>query len=313
MAINLTVGAVRLSVQQVYYDFGPLTEAKDVVVPHGRLAEVADALQKAGVIRHTWTFEAAALMSGALMAHKSALHAAELHFPAFASLRDVLGILRDGKPVEHQVTIPEGLTAAQIVALLDHTDALTGEDALPPEGAVLPSTYSFTRGATRASILARARIALQAQLALIWRERAADLPLETPEQALVLASIVERETGKADERARVAAVFLNRLRLGMRLQSDPTVAYVVSGGSGVLDRKLTRADLEQDSPYNTYRVHGLPPGPIDSPGLAALRAVTHPAETSELYFVADGSGGHVFARTLGEHQQNVARWRAAHQ
>jgi UPF0755 protein len=313
MAINLAVGAGRQAVQQVYDGYGPLTQARDVIVPHGGLAEVAGALAQAGVIRHVWSFEAAALISGAFMTHGSVLHAAEFHFPAFASVRSVLAILREGKPAEHSVTIPEGLTAVQIASLLGRTDALSGDDALPSEGAVLPSTYSFTRGATRASIVQRAQAAMQHDLTSIWAARAPDLPLETPEQALVLASIVERETGRAEERPRIAAVFLNRLRLGMRLQSDPTVAYVASGRSGVLDHKLTRADLEQDSPYNTYRVHGLPPGPIDSPGLAALQAVTHPVQTSDLYFVADGSGGHAFARTLEEHQQNVARWRAAHQ
>ncbi len=309
----MAVGVVRQLINQTYDGFGPLTQAQDVVVPHGGLATVATALSQAGVIRSVWGFEAAALLTSPFRPHHGALHAAEFHFPAFASVRTVLTILREGKPAEHQLSIPEGLTAAQIAALLDHTDALTGTASIPREGAVFPSTYKFERGATRASILDRATAAMSRQVADMWASRAPDLPLESPEQALVLASIVERETGRPDERPRIAAVFLNRLRLGMRLQADPTVVYAASAGSGALDRPLSHADLEQDSPYNTYRVHGLPPGPIDSPGLAALQAVTHPAQTSDLYFVADGSGGHVFARTLAEHQQNVARWRAQHQ
>ncbi len=313
MAVNLTVGAVRTGVREVYDGYGPLAQPRDVVVPHGGLAEVSDALLQSGVINHAWMFEAAALVSGAFLTHNATLHAAEFHFPAFASLHTVLTILREGRPVEHQVTIPEGLTAAQIAQLLDHTEALTGEDAVPPEGAVLPATYRFSRGATRASIVERASAAMHRYLVDMWQSRAPDLPLAAPEQALVLASIVERETSRPDERPRIAAVFLNRLRLGMRLQSDPTVIYAVSAGLGVLDHKISRADLDQDNPYNTYRVHGLPPGPIGSPGVASLQAVTHPAQTTELYFVADGAGGHVFAHTLEEHQQNVARWRALHE
>ncbi len=306
----MAVGGGRQIEQQVYDGFGPLTEPRDVVVPRGGLSDVAVTLQKAGVIRHVWSFEAAALITSVMRPHHGALRAAEFHFPAFVSVRDVLTILREGKPVQHQISIPEGLTAAQIAALLDRTEALNGQGIIPPEGAVFPSTYNFEHGATRESIIARAREAMQREIAAAWVARDAGLPLETPEEALVLASIVERETSKPDERPRIAAVFLNRLRLGMRLQSDPTVIYAASAGRGGLNRPLSRGDLAQDSPYNTYRVHGLPPGPIDSPGLAALQAVVHPAQSSDLYFVADGTGGHAFARTLAEHQQNVARWRA---
>jgi UPF0755 protein len=294
-------------VRQVYDGPGPLTEARDVVVPHGGLAQVAAALRQSGVIWHIWSFEAAALLTG-----NGTVHAAELHFPAFANLRTVLAILRTGQPAEHRLVIPEGLTARQIADLLTGTEALTGDMPALAEGAMLPSTYQFLRGATRASIVQRASAEMARDLAQIWTARAPALPLANPQEALILASIVERETARPEERPRVAAVFLNRLRLGMRLQSDPTVIYAASNGAGTLDRKLTRADLEQDSPYNTYLSHGLPPGPICSPGLAALQAVTHPAESSELYFVADGSGGHAFARTLDAHNQNVARWRAGH-
>jgi UPF0755 protein len=215
--------------------------------------------------------------------------------------------------VQHRLTIPEGLTAAQIVQLVDRADAATGQAPTPPEGMVLPETYSYERGVTRAALIARATAAMSRTLADIWAERAPNLPLAAPLQLLTLASIVERETAKPEERAHVAGVFLNRLRLGMKLQSDPTVIYAASGGAGVLDHAITRAELDRDSPFNTYRVAGLPPGPIASPGLAALEAVAHPAATDDLYFVADGSGGHAFSRTVEEHNRNVAHWRSLRQ
>jgi UPF0755 protein len=187
---------------------------------------------------------------------------------------------------------------------------LSGEMPAIEEGSLLPQTYGFERGTSRASVVARARAAMEKVLAEAWAARAADLPLASPREALVLASIVERETARPEERARIAAVFLNRLKQGMRLQSDPTVVYAASDGAGVLDHALTRAELERDSPYNTYKAGGLPPGPISAPGGASIRAVTQPARSDELYFVADGAGGHVFSRTLEEHNRNVARWRA---
>ena len=285
---------------------GPATSAQDVVIPHGGLTDVAETLARAGVISSPTLFRIAALVT-----RGAPLRAEEFSFPASASMRAVLAVLRTGKPVEHHITIPEGITAAQIALLLDRADALTGDDPLPAEGAVMPSTYNYERGATRNSVVQRATAAMTHNLAQLWADRAPGLPLQTPHQALILASIVERETALPEERPRVAAVFINRLRLGMRLQSDPTVAYASSGGLGGLGRPLTRADLEDDNPYNTYRIAGLPPAPIASPGLAALRAVLHPAETDELYFVADGGGGHAFARTLDEHVRNVTRARAA--
>jgi UPF0755 protein len=221
---------------------------------------------------------------------------------------EVLRILRAGRMVQHRLTIPEGLTARQITALLERAEALTGE--VPPlqEGALLPETYTFLRGDTRASIARRASAAMDQALAEAWATRAPDLPLSSPREALVLASIVEEETGVAAERARVAGVFVNRLKRGMPLQSDPTVAYGVAQG-GLLDRPLMRADLDTAHPSTPYRIRGLPPGPIASPGRGALRAATRPEATEDLYFVADGSGGHAFARTLEEHNRNVARWR----
>jgi UPF0755 protein len=285
---------------------GPLAEARNVVIPRGTPSQVAEALLAAGVIAEPRAFRLAA---AATVLH-GPLHAAELAFPARASLAEVLAVLRTARPVQHHLTIPEGLTAAQIGRLLDRAEALSGETRLPAEGAVLPETYAYEYGATRAALIERGEAAMAQALERAWTGRARDLPLASPLELLVLASMVERETARPEERAHVAAVFINRLRRGMRLQSDPTVLYAVSGGAGVLDRSLTRADLESPSPFNTYRASGLPPGPICSPGLASLQAVVSPAASEDLYFVADGTGGHAFARTLDEHQRNVARWRA---
>lgn len=289
------------------YDLpGPLAADAQVVVPRGAVAAIGTALADAGVVADPHAFALAA----SLTSRNGPVRAGEFAFPAQASLRQVLDILRTARPVQRRITIPEGLTAAQIVAVLDRTEGLTGSVAAPSEGTILPETYAFEFGATRASILERARAAMDKAVAETWAGRAEGLPLATPRELVILASVVERETGKPEERARVAAVFVNRLRRGMMLQSDPTVAYAASEGTGMLDRPISRADLDREHPFNTYRNTGLPPGPIASPGLASLRAVANPAQTEELYFVADGSGGHTFSRTLDEHNRAVARWRA---
>lgn len=285
---------------------GPLGEARAVVVPHGTTEAIATVLQAAGVIDNAIAFRAAAALTG----RQGPLRAAELEFPAHASLAAVLGVLRHGRPVEHKITIAEGLTAAAIAEELAASPVLSGPVPVPPEGAVLPQTYEATLGTPRSAVLARAEAAMRVSLAKAWAGRAPDLPLASPEQLVTLASIVERETARPDERAHIAGVFINRLRQGMRLQSDPTVAYAVSGGRTIEGAGITRAELAIDSPYNTYRVAGLPPAPICSPGLASLEAAAHPLATPDLYFVADGTGGHAFAATLEEHQRNVAKWRA---
>jgi UPF0755 protein len=301
------VGAVHMALSR-YEAAGPLTEGRSVVVPHGGAAAIGKALSRAGVIESAFAFHIAALATRGA----GNLRAGEFAFPEAASLREVLLILRTARPVQHAITIPEGLTIRQIAALLDHAVALIG-DALPPaEGAVLPQTYAYELGTPRAVILERAHAAMQRALADAWQKRTDNLPLASPTEALILASIVERETARPEERPHVAAVFLNRLRIGMKLQSDPTVVFAVSGGTGTLDRKLTRADIEIDNPYNTYRHAGLPPGPIAAPGIASITAVTQPLpESDDLYFVADGSGGHSFARTLEAHHQNVTHSRDA--
>jgi UPF0755 protein len=285
---------------------GPLQEARAVVIPHGGINEVGGALIDAGVIDQPLYFR----IGTWLTAGDGPLRAAELDFPAHASLRTVLAVLRTGHPVQHLFTIPEGLTSRQIAALLEHAEATKGTAPVPPEGSVMPQTYAYEYGTTRAALVARAEAAMSKELSAAWADRSADVNLASPQEALILASIVERETAKPEERPHVAAVYLNRLRLGMRLQADPTVVYAASGGLGVLDHKLTRSELEHDDPYNTYRVSGLPPGPICSPGKASIEAVLHPMASDDLFFVADGSGGHVFARTGAEHNRNVAQWRA---
>jgi UPF0755 protein len=258
------------------------------------------------VIRDERTFLAAAWATRG----QGALRAAEFSFPAGASLRDVFDVLRHARPVQRRLTIPEGLNSKQIIALLDEAEGLTGEIPELEEGQILPETYAYQWGDTRTGLVRRAARAMDQALAEAWAGREDNLPLASAREALVLASIVERETGKAEERPLVASVFLNRLRRGMPLQSDPTVAYAAADG-GLLDRPLSRADLDRDHPFNTYRIRGLPPAPIASPGRESLRAVTRPETTEFLYFVADGNGGHAFARTLDEHNRNVARWREA--
>jgi UPF0755 protein len=284
---------------------GPLAETKAVVVPRGGTAEAAAALKASGVIGNATAFEALSWLTF----FDGSIRAAEFSFPPKASIADVLVILRTSKPVEHRITIVEGLTARQIAALLTGAEPAAGPVEVPPEGSALPQTYAFERGMTREAILGRARAAMDKELAATWASRAPNLPLTSPREMLTLASIVERETAKPEERSHIAAVYMNRLRMGMKLQADPTVAYATSGGGGVLDHKLNRADLDRDDPYNTYKYAGLPPGPICSPGVASLHAVGRPMASDDLYFVADGSGGHAFARTVEAHLRNVARWR----
>ena len=231
-------------------------------------------------------------------------------FPARGSLHGAVDILRHGRQVEHHLTIPEGLTAQEIASLINRAPALTGHVTPPAEGAILPNTYDYLWGTSRIALLDRAEHALTATMAALWPDRAPDLPLDTPAQAIILASIVERETAKPSERPMVAAVYINRLRAGMKLQADPTVIYGVTDGSGTLDRPLDHADLQAADPYNTYLNTGLPPGPIAAPGIASIKAVLHPAQTDALYFVADGTGGHVFSHDYAQQVKNVAKLRA---
>jgi UPF0755 protein len=290
-----------------YREPGPLAQETRVVIRQGSgLDTIAHELEAAGVVADADHFRIAAKATE----QARRLKAGEYAFPARISLQGALDLLESGKTVVRRFTVPEGLTSAEVVALLEEAEGLTGEvTETPPEGSLLPETYHYAWGEEREALLTRMQADLREVLEELWSRRAEDLPIETPEQAVVLASIVEKETGLAEERPLVASVFVNRLRKGMPLQSDPTVVYALTEGREPLGRELTRADWRFESPYNTYRQKGLPPGPIANPGRESLAAVLDPADSGFLYFVADGSGGHAFASSLAEHNRNVAAWR----
>ncbi len=280
-------------------------QAAEVTFTHGTsVAGMAQTLEQQHVIRSAFFFRAFARMRG----KASVLQAGTYDFPKGASMMDVLGQIEAGKVVRLVVTIPEGRTSAQAVRALMAAPGLTGDVDVPPEGAILPETYQYERGETRQAVLDRMLEAGRKTLDELWAKRAPGLPYATKQDALIMASIIERETALPSERPRVAAVFVNRLRQGIRLGSDPTVIYGISRGEP-LGRGLTKAELDTYTPWNTYQIDKLPVTPIANPGKASLMAALHPAPTNDLYFVADGSGGHAFAATYEEHMANVARWR----
>lgn len=278
-------------------------ETTTVVLDRGvRLPQMANQLKEAHVIRSKLMFMVMAKVGG------GSLKAGEYAFRSGESLAGVVSDLKAGRVVRHFVTIPEGWTSAMAADEVNASPVLTGEVAVPPEGTLLPETYEVRRGEDRAKVIARMREAQAELLAQLWPKRRPDLPFRTPQEAVTLASIVEKETGIAAERPRIAAVFVNRLKAGMRLESDPTVIYGVARAPS-LGRPITVADLASPTPYNTYQIAGLPPTPIANPGKAAIAAVLNPPATNELFFVANGTGGHVFSNTFEEHQRNVVRWR----
>ena len=307
MLLAVAAGVLLYVGNQRFEAPGPLAEDRIVNIPRGSgMRDIADVLSREGVIDQPWVFIGGVLVLKA----REDLKAGEYQFKAHSSLRDVVATMVEGKVVAHQVSVPEGLTSQQIVARLTQDDVLTGDiKATPREGTLLPDTYNFTRGVTREQMVERMQQAQQRLVHDIWEHRSPDLVLKTPDQLVVLASIVEKETGKPEERTRVAAVFLNRLKQKMKLQSDPTIIYGLVGGKGTLGRPILKSEITQPTPYNTYLIDGLPPGPIANPGRASLEAAANPARTRELYFVADGSGGHAFAETYEQHQKNVARLR----
>ncbi|WP_257168241.1 endolytic transglycosylase MltG [Bradyrhizobium sp. SRS-191] len=302
-------GAAYYYGRQILETPGPLQDDKIVNIPQrAGKRDIADVLAREGVIDvNPWIF------IGGVYALKASsdLKPGEYAFQKNASLREVIGVIVEGKVVQHGVTIPEGLTSEQIVARLSDNEIFTGSvREIPREGTLLPETYKFPRGTSRDQVIQRMQQAQKRVLAEIWERRSPDLPVKSPEQLVTLASIVEKETGKPDERSRVAAVFVNRLRQRIKLQSDPTIIYGLVGGKGTLGRPIKRSEITQPSPYNTYVIEGLPPGPISNPGRASLEATANPARTRDLYFVADGTGGHAFTETYDLHQKNVAKLRA---
>ena len=307
IVISVAVGAALFFGKQRFDAPGPLADDKVVNIPRGLgTRDIADVLQREGVIDQPYIF-----MGGVIaLKARGELKYGEYQFSKHASVADVVDTIIEGKVVQHAFTVPEGLTSEQIVARLLESTALTGQiKEIPREGTLLPETYRFTRGMTREQIIQRMQQAHRRVLQDVWEHRMPDLPVKTPEQLVTLASIVEKETGRPDERTRVAAVFVNRLKTKMRLQSDPTIIYGLTGGKGSLGRPIQKNEIEQPTPYNTYVIDGLPPGPIANPGRASLEAAANPARTKEIYFVADGSGGHLFSDNYTEHQKNVARLR----
>jgi len=296
--------------KQRFEEPGPLASDKIVNIPRGGVRDVADLLEREGVIDQPYVFMAGALLYKA----REDLKYGEYLFPRNASLRDVVNTIIEGKVVQHSFTMAEGLTSDQVVQRLLENEVLSGNiREVPREGTLLPETYRFTRGMTREQMIQRMQTQQRRIVQEVWDRRMQDLPIRSIEQLVVLASIIEKETGKPEERTRVAAVFVNRLKQKMKLQSDPTIIYGLVGGKGTLGRGILKSEIEQPTPYNTYVIDGLPPGPIANPGRASLEAAANPARTKELFFVADGTGGHAFADNYEQHQKNVARLRALEQ
>ncbi|PTM98799.1 endolytic transglycosylase MltG [Mycoplana dimorpha] len=307
--VTIAAGGLFYYALDSYEKPGPLTANTNFIVRNGAgLNEIAASLERNNIITDSRVFRALSR----IYLQDAVLKAGEYEIRANASMHDVLELLKSGKSILYSVSLPEGLTVRQMFQRLADDPVLEGElpAELPGEGTLMPDTYKFSRGTKRAEIVKQMLAAQKALVEQIWEKRDDGLPIATPEELVTLASIVEKETGRADERPRVASVFINRLEKGMRLQSDPTIIYGIFGGDGKpADRTILQSDIDKQTPYNTYVIKGLPPTPIANPGRAALEAVANPSRTADLYFVADGTGGHAFAETLDEHNANVRRWR----
>ncbi|KAI95407.1 aminodeoxychorismate lyase [Rhodomicrobium udaipurense JA643] len=309
LVLLIAVGTTSYVVRLQFDKPGPLAYPTVFVVPRGEgVSAIARRLEQEGIINDRWTFFIAARY---FKVHDK-IKAGEYNIKAEASLRDVLDTLVEGKSILYSVSVPEGLTSWQVIERLKANPDLVGDILeIPPEGSLLPDTYRFARGTSRDELIRRMQGEQKKFIEGLWATRSRDLALTTPEQVINLAAIVEKEASRADERPRVAAVYLNRLKKRMRLEADPTIIYGASGGKGTLGRPILKSEVEDETnPYNTYRNAGLPPTPIANPGRAAIEAVLKPAKSGDLFFVADGTGAHVFAETYSDHQKNVARWRA---
>ena len=290
-----------------FHEPGQITAETVFVVPEGAgLNVIAKKLEDEQVINNMYVFRFGAVATDG----DAGLKRGEYMLPANASMKQILDTLIEGRPIQYTVTVPEGFTSWQIVERLRTAQNLIGEvSEIPAEGSLLPNTYTFERDSSRADVIVQMKEAHDKAVAEIWDTRVEGLPIFTVEEFVILASIVEKETGLASERPEVASVFINRLNKGMRLQSDPTIIYGITKGEGPLGRGLRRSEIDKKTDYNTYQIDGLPAGPISNPGVESLAAVANPAETNALYFVADGTGGHAFASTYKQHQKNVAAWR----
>lgn len=307
----LGFGALTLFVHHVYSRPGPLQVVQTVVVPKGAGSnEIADDLEREGVISSRWSFMVSYLVQSRMRPGEVMLKHGEYLFKPHVSVREVLEILSEGKSVQYRVTIPEGLTSHQIVERLMGEEHLVGDVAqIPAEGSLMPDTYSIEKGMERQELLRRMQVKQAEFLEAVWERRSPGLPISTPEEAVVLASIIEKETGRADERERIAGVFVNRLQKNMRIQSDPTILYGVHGGAVKWGKPILQSEKDAKNAHNTYQINGLPPTPICNPGRPALEAALNPSAHDDVFFVADGTGGHVFSKTYAEHQAAVAKWR----
>ncbi len=308
--VTIAAGAVLWYGKTSFETSGPLTSNATVnVKPHSGLGEIASLLERNGLISDANVFRMGVRAYG----NESALKAGEYEVKAGATMHEIMDLLKSGKSVLYSLTVPEGVTVEQVFQRIAANEILTGEmpATMPAEGAMVADTQRFARGTSRQEVIDKMTADQKRLVESIWERRIDGLPIKDINEFVTLASIVEKETGRGDERSRVAAVFINRLNKGMRLQSDPTIIYGIYGGKGKpADKPITRSDIDTPTPYNTYTIDGLPPTPIANPGRAALEAVANPSRTDDLYFVADGTGGHVFAKSLEEHNRNVARWRA---
>ena len=308
---TLAVGAVALAavigIYLLWWGPGPKPGPQTVTIQEGSsLGSVARQLEKAGVI--PGTARSYYVMARIFGSHDP-IQAGEFEIPKGAGGSAILDLLQHGRPVQRLITVTEGMPAIVVEEKVAANDYLAGSTPTIAEGSVLPDSYGYQRGETRAALVGRMQGAMQKAIAELWPKRSTDCPIAMPEQAVTLASIVEKETGKASERPMIAGVYCNRLRIGMKLDADPTVIYPVTKGKP-LGLRILKSELNAQNGYNTYRRPGLPDGPIANPGRASIEAVLHPAQTKALYFVADGTGGHVFADSLAEHQANVAKWYA---